>query len=492
MDVQTIELSQLKPWPKNPRQGNPDVTDLVASIKAEGLLQPLIVAKNGDGYYVIAGNRRFKALQVAEWHNEDRGVPCHVLPDGLDDDRLLEVALAENVIRLDMHPIDECEAFAKLAAEGKDIAGVAAAFNVSERYVRQRLLLGSLPDAVRIAYRKGEIEHRDAIALARLNDPKLAAKAYKAAVKSGTDIGWNASKAAGEEGRFYVAHAKFEVPASLKTTEDFFDADREGKPRGPYFIDFKKAHALQAAWVAAQIKEKRASGAWAFVEIGTDDYSKYRRAGETEKKGVGLLYRVDRSGEVVEQRVVSLAAERKAEKEKAQAKKAKQAKKAGGEPAAEVESAELPHSLKRDIEALRVAAVMIAVTEQPALLDLDDILATPPRLGVTCHQDVVKECEAVIEDLRAKRDPRALLALYVEPYKVEDALKKSGLNEHAAYGEVDWPKSLLARLPRPALELEAKALGVTDYGAGTKKGELVEKVWKAKPEHWVPVFACNG
>lgn len=160
-----IPLSDLSAGRRNPRRVRCERDAhrrLVASIRSVGLIQPLVVRPvNGDpdeGYTVVAGRRRLDALRAI--HRGAEGVPlikCEV--ESVDDATADTMALAENFAREGMHPLDEAEAFAKLAdSENKGIAAVAAEFGVTPRYVRQRMKLAGLADPIKDAYRAGEID----------------------------------------------------------------------------------------------------------------------------------------------------------------------------------------------------------------------------------------------------------------------------------------------------------------------------------------------
>ncbi|MDB5324504.1 MAG: ParB-like domain protein, partial [Phycisphaerales bacterium] len=164
MRVQHIQvpLSKLRPGRKNPRRGKSSVDahqKMVASIRAFNLLESLIVRPmpDGDGeYQVIAGNRRLAALRQIH-RQDDPKIPC-ILRD-VDDSTAEALALTENFIREDMHPLDEAESFARLAAdEAKGPDGIAAMFGVTERYVRQRMKLAGLAKVVKTAFRQDEID----------------------------------------------------------------------------------------------------------------------------------------------------------------------------------------------------------------------------------------------------------------------------------------------------------------------------------------------
>jgi ParB family chromosome partitioning protein len=158
----SVPLSYLVPSRRNPRKVRPSRQShesLVALIRSLGLLQPLVV-RPAEGkpkhYEVVAGGRRLRALREIHKDDGDPKVPC-ILFD-VDEATVDAVALGENFGREAMHPLDESDAFSKLAAdEAKGVDDVAATFGVSAKYVKQRLALASLAGVVKSAFRSGEI-----------------------------------------------------------------------------------------------------------------------------------------------------------------------------------------------------------------------------------------------------------------------------------------------------------------------------------------------
>src|SRR5580658_5925002 len=172
-DVQiTVSLSKLISSKRNPRRVKPERDAhrrMVASIRAHGLLAPLVVRADestSGGFKVIAGNRRLAALrEVYKEAGRPPKVPC--ILRAVDDDTADALALAENFVREPMHPLDEAEAFAKLAREeAKGVESIAAEFGVSQPYVRQRMKLATLAEPVKAAFRQGEIDTATAEAFA--------------------------------------------------------------------------------------------------------------------------------------------------------------------------------------------------------------------------------------------------------------------------------------------------------------------------------------
>ena len=158
-----IRLAKLIPSPANVRRTGAGVgiEALAASIQAHGLLQSLVVRPaldaNGqetDRFEVVAGGRRLAALRLLAQRKriaKGAAIPCRVL-DGTDVDGS-EAGLAENVVRHDMHPADQFEAFAALHEGGTGVEDIAARFGVSAHTVRQRLRLAVVASALIQAYR---------------------------------------------------------------------------------------------------------------------------------------------------------------------------------------------------------------------------------------------------------------------------------------------------------------------------------------------------
>jgi ParB family chromosome partitioning protein len=159
-DLQMIPLADLKLSKLNVRKhGAKDVASLAASIAAIGLVQPLLVRASGDGFEIVAGQRRYLAAKSldGEGHTGADPLPCVVLASN-EDASAIEASLAENIERLPMDEMDQHEAFMALKKRGLDEADIAAHFGISEQIVRRRLALADLIPDIRRLYRRGEID----------------------------------------------------------------------------------------------------------------------------------------------------------------------------------------------------------------------------------------------------------------------------------------------------------------------------------------------
>ena len=165
--IRSIPLHRLEPSPANVRRteaGKGAFAELKASIAAHGLLENLVARDIGpaddlgERFAVIAGARRLAALNELAQEGAIEAthpVPCRIVANGAADG---EISLAENVVRVAMHPADQVEAFGALALAGATVADIAARFGVSERIVEQRLRLGHAAPKLLDAYRENAID----------------------------------------------------------------------------------------------------------------------------------------------------------------------------------------------------------------------------------------------------------------------------------------------------------------------------------------------
>ena len=157
MELQHIELENLKTTKVNVRKkGGKTISDLVPSIRSLGLLQPLLVRPNCEGYEIVAGQRRFHALSKLSEEKTIDPVPCIVM-DKEDDATAIEASLAENIARLPMDEIDQYKAFSSLVKQGLGVEDIARQFGITERLVRQRLAIANLISPILKAYQKDQI-----------------------------------------------------------------------------------------------------------------------------------------------------------------------------------------------------------------------------------------------------------------------------------------------------------------------------------------------
>jgi ParB family transcriptional regulator, chromosome partitioning protein len=160
MELMHIPLTELKIAKTNVRHGvkKADYKDLIPSIKERGILQPLLVRANGEGYEIVAGRRRFlAACEVEKDGTAIEAVPCAIMAKG-DDAAALEASLIENVAHLPMDEMDQFEAFQRLLKEGRSVEDIAHIFGATELTVKRRLAIANLHPKIRQLYRAEEID----------------------------------------------------------------------------------------------------------------------------------------------------------------------------------------------------------------------------------------------------------------------------------------------------------------------------------------------
>ena len=162
MKLDHIALDQLSISPANMRSGKkpPEIADILPSVRARGVLVPLLVRQNGSAetFEIVAGRRRFCAAQViANENGASDPLPCAIMEAG-DDAAALEASLIENTARLDPDEVTQWESFTRLVKEGRSIDDISMTFGLPELSIKRILALGNLLPRIRTAYRDGEID----------------------------------------------------------------------------------------------------------------------------------------------------------------------------------------------------------------------------------------------------------------------------------------------------------------------------------------------
>jgi ParB family chromosome partitioning protein len=175
----------IDPNPLQPRT-NFDETrlqELAESISSSGLVQPIVVRRKGDRFEIVAGERRWRAAQIAGLLK----VPVHV--SDIADDKLLQTALIENIQREDLNPIEEALAYRRLADDsGLTQEQIAASVGKDRATVANHLRLLKLPEQVRARVAAGEVSMGHARALLSLEDPDTLLEAVDRVVSAGLSV----------------------------------------------------------------------------------------------------------------------------------------------------------------------------------------------------------------------------------------------------------------------------------------------------------------
>ena len=167
MQFKNIPLTELKVSRLNMRHGRkaPDISDIYPSIKSRGVLQTMLVRKEGGKFGIVAGRRRFFALKrLAKESGKAQTAPCLVMKSG-DDIAALEATLVENTTHLPADEFQQYEVFARLAAKGETVDAIAERFGVTDLMVRRVLALTALTDDIKTLYQAEVIDKRTLYAL---------------------------------------------------------------------------------------------------------------------------------------------------------------------------------------------------------------------------------------------------------------------------------------------------------------------------------------
>ncbi|MDP3994431.1 MAG: ParB/RepB/Spo0J family partition protein [bacterium] len=184
-EIIQIEINQLQPNPLQPRGAiTPEsLVDLADSIREHGILEPLVIAKTPAGFQIIAGERRWRASKLAGLTH----IPAIIRetsPRGM-----LEMALVENVQRVDLNALDRAKGFERLMNEfGLTTSEIAVRIGKSVAYVSNSIRLLSLPDALKDGLLSGLITEGHARALAAIEDQGLMVEAYKIVLKESSSV----------------------------------------------------------------------------------------------------------------------------------------------------------------------------------------------------------------------------------------------------------------------------------------------------------------
>lgn len=247
-----IPLNQLKPAKQNVRQvkaSSDSLNALVASIKSQGMLHNLVVMKNGSGYNVIDGNRRLQALQKIHGKSSAEKIACMQIND---NDQ--EIGLHANMMREDMHPLDQCDVITKLCSDGEeDYDSVAARFGQTPKWVGQRVALSELSLLAKQKYRDCEFNLGVAMALTlgshEQQDSYLKDREDQRLHPDGV--------------RRAMTHSKIPISAALfdlKGLEENLGIEQDMFGDEAYITNIEPFEALQNSFIEAKCDELRQQG----------------------------------------------------------------------------------------------------------------------------------------------------------------------------------------------------------------------------------------
>lgn len=271
-DIITVRLDKLERDPKNVRKTyrSEGIETLAANIRADGyrVLQNLVVrkAETRGRFYVIAGERRRLALEyLVELGEIAFDFPVDVkVRDGVD---ATSISLAENLMREEMHPADQYEAFKVLADEGVSIADIAARFGTTDNIVRRRLALARVAPALLDLYRIEEMSFEQLSAFTISDDQEEQVRVWESLPS------WNryahTIKAALRRDAIAATDRRIRLIGGLDVYEqaggevkrDLFDERAQG-----YALDLALVERLASERLEALAADLRTEG-WLWVEI---------------------------------------------------------------------------------------------------------------------------------------------------------------------------------------------------------------------------------
>ncbi|MGE3829499.1 MAG: ParB/RepB/Spo0J family partition protein [Parvibaculaceae bacterium] len=265
MKLDHIPLEALHVSPLNVRKkGGKDIADLLPLIRQHGIIQPLLVRPNQEGFEIVAGQRRYNCLLALKEEGIAEPVPCIIMEEG-DDAKAIEASLIENLAHLPMEEIDQYKAFSALNANGMAAGDIAAHFGVTERLVHQRLAIAGIIEPILNAYRREEIG-ADTLRVLTMATPKQQKTWWKLfkADDAYVPTGWQLKQWLFGGAQIATANALFNL-ADYKgaIVSDLFGEDS-------YFADAAAFWPLQNAAIAAKRDAYLAQG-WdevVILEIG--------------------------------------------------------------------------------------------------------------------------------------------------------------------------------------------------------------------------------
>ncbi len=184
-DFLYCQVSQIQPNRYQPRKHfqTDELADLSASIKAQGIIQPLIIRRIEDGYELVAGERRLRAAKLAGYQE----VPCVI--KNLTETQLLEMSLVENIQRENLNPMEEADAYHRLMVEfALTQEAVAARVGKSRPAVANFLRLRQLPQAIKKSIIEGILSMGHARALLGANTKTQQLAAWRIVVARGLSV----------------------------------------------------------------------------------------------------------------------------------------------------------------------------------------------------------------------------------------------------------------------------------------------------------------
>lgn len=425
--IQVIAHNLIHESPLNPRRHFPPdkQQQLADSIFEKGVLQNILLRphpKKPGQFEIAAGARRYRAvaLNIEEGRlAADYPMPARVVE--LTDRELVKIAVVENVQRADMHPLEEGEGFAAMRAQGDTTESIAAALNMSQRYVQKRIaLVDDLSERAKDSFRAGKMSVWLAETLTKEKDEKRQ-RGLVTEIEQGNIVGAKRLLERITFNRPPVSRAIFDpalYTGALIAEEDEAASKRsrrQDESDGPWFGDVVQFEALQNK--AIDDLEAKLKDAWAWVEIHRGYFESWKFGRSKDKKKAGAVIAVNSRMEVVVHEGLLKPGQAKASKAGAKKKAAKKGASAAvpiEEQAPQITNALLIYAKNRKTEALQQAiAIEGAQGHAKAAMIMVILALMGARDCVKIRQDEIHSHDRVItayvrstlEAFRAKLEP---------------------------------------------------------------------------------------
>lgn len=249
--IKKIDISDIKPNPYQPRKTFDEnhLNDLADSIKQYGILQPIVLRKTVQGYYIVVGERRFRASKIAGLKYVSA-----IIKDLTDED-MMELAVIENLQREDLNAIEEAESYQRLMTDLKITQQeVAKRLSKSRPYIANMLRLLHLPKKIADMVKDGRLTSAHGRTLLAIKDEQQMLRLAKRVVKEKWSV------------RYLENHVNELKNVSSKSETDKIDITK------PKFIKQQERQLREQYGAKVDISIKKSVGKISFEFESQDDF----------------------------------------------------------------------------------------------------------------------------------------------------------------------------------------------------------------------------
>lgn len=249
--IKQIDISDIKPNPYQPRKTFDEnhLNDLADSIKQYGILQPIVLRKTVQGYYIVVGERRFRASKIAGLKYVSA-----IIKDLTDED-MMELAVIENLQREDLNAIEEAESYQRLMTDLKITQQeVAKRLSKSRPYIANMLRLLHLPKKIADMVKDGRLTSAHGRTLLAIKDEQQMLRLAKRVVKEKWSV------------RYLENHVNELKNVSSKSETDKVDITK------PKFIKQQERQLREQYGTKIDISIKKSVGKISFEFDSQDDF----------------------------------------------------------------------------------------------------------------------------------------------------------------------------------------------------------------------------